>query len=68
VASRIWCVSNRSIDFDVGVDASIANTFHCIIIAEVMWVREVCKVFDHSMTTPELIHRYRNTGEATTNE
>ncbi|KAJ7851031.1 hypothetical protein B0H14DRAFT_2762356, partial [Mycena olivaceomarginata] len=37
-SARIWRVSNRSIDFDlVGVDTSIANAFHRIIIAEVMW-------------------------------
>ncbi|KAF7359200.1 RPOLD domain-containing protein [Mycena sanguinolenta] len=33
---KIWRVSNRSIDFDlVGVDASIANAFRRILIAEV---------------------------------
>jgi hypothetical protein len=32
-----------------------------------MWVREVYKVFVHSMGTAELIYHYRNT-ETTTNE
>jgi len=53
---KIQRLSNRSIEFDiVGVDASIANAFRRIMIAEVF---AICPSLSPPDLTPSLFNRY----------